>query len=536
MEFKYIHIQDFKAIKDMRIDYDAGLWEVIGVNEDGPYLSNGSSKTTALEAVQQCLFNRTTLPVPIEDTSRKELGSSSSAKTFKLTTEFVKDGSTYVVINDRSRMKITVMKDGEDMGIKSIPQALKRIQTIIGMDINTFITLTFITHTTIGELLENFSSSALMKIILDFNQITELDKAMKLEVRVVNETVNSHTNKIKSIEDSLEVLSKYTEIDLTPFHRKKANITAQIAYASRTIDESQKIINTYDAATLVIVTASAKLKVAKEGLCKTCGQSIDSNEDTIMALENRIKIEKANTDKIDVMKAHNKFDEAVDKRVVLQQDLVDLSGKIIAAETKNQIYAENKEKSDDLREMLVTTKTLREETVLESDILTTAVSLIKSGGLHKHLMASFVSVLNRYLAQFRSFVNLPYVAISAEANKANVGFVLHDTRFNQSIHLHSLSGGERTRLRLILLLSMLYTIKDMTSASTNILVFDESLDTLDASAAPDLAQLFNYLIAHDSKFIGLVSHGQQLDDIEFNGKLVVTKSNGIATLEVIKYE
>ncbi len=76
----------------------------------------------------------------------------------------------------------------------------------------------------------------------------------------------------------------------------------------------------------------------------------------------------------------------------------------------------------------------------------------------------------------------------------------------------------------------------MTNASTNLLIFDESLDTLDASASSDLASLFEYLIAHDNKFIALISHGQQLDDIEFSGRLTITKSDGISTLEKDIYD
>ena len=161
MEVKNIIIENFKTIKYTKLTYTEGIWEIIGDNQDSDYDSNGAGKSTLLEAIQQCLFNRTTLNVPIEDVGRKALGTSNKTHNYRLTAEFSKDGHIYKVINDRAMMKITIYKNNIDLGLKSIPQALKRIQLIVGMDINTFITLTFITHSTIGDLLENFSSSSL---------------------------------------------------------------------------------------------------------------------------------------------------------------------------------------------------------------------------------------------------------------------------------------------------------------------------------------------------------------------------------------
>lgn len=531
MIFESIHIQNFKAIKDMTIQYEAGLWEVIGRNLDGPYISNGSSKTTAMEAIQQCLFNRTTLAIPIESTARRSLGSSTSSIEYILTTTFTKNGHRYKVINDRKAMKITVIEDGVDLGIRSIPMALKKVQTIIGMDISTFITLTFITHTTISELLENFSSSSLMKIILDFNQIIDLDKAMKAELKIVNERISGYTRSLKSLSDSIEVLAKYKEIDTSAMHSKKARLTAQREQLRRDSDTLNEELRLQQDTVAKLAGLTYKIADLEKGVCNSCGQSLGVDEEAL--IQAKIEHERVSAEVSAIPSDTAAKYQTMNGRIVeIVESINEVSGQIIAADTKNQIYQENKERSDDLQKLKLETGELRSSEGTKSDTLAAAIKIIKGGSLHKHLMASFVSVLNKYLAQFKEFVNLPYIAIMAEANKSNVGFVLHDTRFAQSVHLHTLSGGEKTRLRLILLLAMLYTIKDMTNASTNLLIFDESLDTLDTSASPDLARLFNYLIAHDSKFIGLISHGQQLQDIEFNGRLIITKDNGVASLEV----
>jgi len=534
MTFNYVHIENFKAIKDMRLDYHAGVWEVIGINNDGPYLSNGSAKTTMLEAVQQCLFNRTTLQVPIEDVGRKKVGSSGSALGFKLTTAFEKDGNLYKVVNDRSRMKITIYENGEDLGIKSIPLALKRIQLIVGMDINTFITLTFITHSTIGDLLENFSSSSLMKIILDFNQITDLDKLMKSRVKELTTEISALTFKVKTLEDSIEVLSKYKKIDTTSMHLSKASIIGKITLKADQLSSLKEVRSIQASGRASLEALYTRKKDLGSGVCDTCGHVLEGSAltDTLDAEIYALKEEVEHYDPA----IHELLADSEKSLADLQRQLREVGARIVAADTTNQIYEDNVAKSEDLHRLMQEAEAEKGRKMVDHDVLTLSVGLIKKGDLHRHLLASFVSVLNKYLDQFRSFVNLPYVAISAEANKANVSFVIHDTRFNKDIHLHTLSGGEKTRLRLILLLAMLYTIKDMTNASSNLLIFDESLDTLDASASEDLARLFDYLVAHDSKFIALISHGQQLKDINFAGRLTVTKSAGVSTLERDTYE
>ena len=83
--FKYIDIENFKSIKKGHLDFDKGLWEIVGVNEDGPFASNGSGKTNYLEAIQQCIFNRTTFNRPIDDFGHKAVCTTTSAHQYSIT-------------------------------------------------------------------------------------------------------------------------------------------------------------------------------------------------------------------------------------------------------------------------------------------------------------------------------------------------------------------------------------------------------------------------------------------------------------------
>lgn len=535
--FRRIKIKDFKSIKSAELEYSAGVWQVIGVNNDAVFKSNGSGKTTMLEAIQQCLFNKTTSPTPIEDTGRKQVGTKgSSGIGYEIELEFDYDFHSYRVINSRKAMKIQIFKDGDDLMIKSIPAALKYIQTTIGMDFQTFVTLTFITHDTVVNMLDNFSSSALMKIILNFSQIVEFERGAKAEQKILDRDIASYHAHIQTLEDSLELLNQFQPVNLQPLHLRKTALVYKKQQLADT--DGVEIAQLYDTITQLqadidnaTATINKLVNTVQTETCQCCGQSLDTTSA-------KLQLEVLQ-DSLPSMKSalSDRQQEYADRYAAfskeegqLSHDISVVDNEINIAKTKNYLYEDNKEKAGDLRKKLADFNKQVDDATFRANVIKTALEVLKSGDIQKDLLVTFVSILNVHLAHFMKFVSLDYINVIAKDNKANVTFSIHDSRFNQEVSIHSLSGGEKTRLRLIILLAMLYTIKELASISSNILVFDESLDTLDDSAEKDLAVLFEYLVTHDSKFIALVSHGNQLSQVDFTGTLKAEKTNGVTEI------
>ena len=542
--FKTLKIANFKSIKTAELDYTAGVWKVVGINNDATFKSNGSGKTTILEAIQQCLFNKTTSPTPIDDTSRKTVGVKTQGRSgYKLELSFTKDSVEYKIINDRAAMRIQIFVDDKDLMIKSIPSALKYISTTIGMDFTTFVTLTFINHDTIVELLDNFSSSSLMKVILNFSQINDFEKNAKLEQKVLNNDITNTANQIQTVQDSLDVLGQFTEIDVSPMHMQKV----RLLQSQTDLDESLLAgVEEKDAAVREDKDEVDKqIKLHKDtwhkyssSKCECCGTLLELSDDEreklhIKAMHLEDVIEERRLAHAFLIADASRHRETYNKAYSeVGQELRTVEQNIIVAQTKNQMYNDSKDKADELRKSLYELQSRYKSDTLSLTVVQTALLVIKSGDIQKDLLETFVAILNVHLQHFIEFVSLDYITIEAEASKANVSFVLHDDRFNHKISIHTLSGGEKTRLRLVVLLSMLQTIKELADTSTNIIVFDESLDTLDASATGDLANLFDYLVHQDNKFIALVSHGDQLKDIEFTGVLTAEKSDGLTKIRM----
>ena len=539
--FKKLKIRDFKSISDIELDYEQGVWHVIGENNDAPFLSNGSGKSSTMEAIQQCLYNKTTSPSPIDDISRKTPGVISHTRQYLLELTFEKGGDTYKVVNDRKAMKIHVYKNGEDMLFKSIPASLKGIQAIVGMDHQTFVTLSFINHDTIVELLDNFSSSALMKVVLNFTQITDFEKRAKDEIRVSSNSITSITDQIGTIKNSLGILEKYKEIDTTDMNIQRLSLEASLKNTSEMYDTAFEELESRLSDRKAQLSDTQKRITKLEGLiesstCACCGTRLDHSKEELQEfeaskheLEVRLEVLQARVDET--------FSVISDTSMVrdtelgrMSKDLSDVSSRLAEANTRNAIFKQQKSEADNLRATLHTLEREHSDHVVRSNILQASIKVLKSGIIHKDLIQSFVSILNIHIVKFMDFVSLDYISIEAVANKASISFSITDTRFNHGVSIHSLSGGEKTRLRLVLLLAMLNTIKELANVSSNLLIFDESLDTLDSSASEDLANLFSYLTNVDRKFIAMISHGAQLKAIEFSGVLTITKTNGVSTL------
>ena len=545
--FQTLTINNFKSIEKAELEYTSGVWKVIGINNDTTFKSNGSGKTTLLEAIQQCLFNKTTSSPPIEDTTRKSVGKKVHKRTgYKLELTFTDGTDRYRVVNDREAMRIQIFVNGSDMLIKSIPSALKQITTIIGMDFNTFVTLTFINHDTIVELLDNFSSSALMKVILNFSQISDFEKSAKQEQKVINNTLSSITARLQTLHDSLSLLDKFKEINMEPLHVKKAAIVKSLFDLKESLlpavlekeCEVKEANESLDELNSKIQKLNRKYNASK---CECCEQLLDLSEEsreklliTINGLTEEVEQLILAIQGLEILATNHRetYQTALDE---VEQEQQQNNNTITIAQTKNQMYNDSKSQANDLRKQSIELEITQEDLTFRSTVIQTALLVLKSGDIQKDLLATFVAVLNVHLSHFVKFVSLDYITIQAVATKASVSFTLYDTRFNHDVSIHTLSGGEKTRLRLIVLLSMLQTIKEITSTSTNIVVFDESLDTLDASATSDLANLFDYLVHHDNKFIALVSHGDQLKEIEFTGMVTAEKTDGITNIRKESY-
>lgn len=536
IKFKSITITNFKSIEYAELFYHKGIWEVVGNNTDSTLKSNGAGKSTVLEAIQQCLYNKNLKGITIEDTYNRK-----TKKGYRLILKFSVGSDRYRIDNNREASTYDVYQNDICISKKTIPDNLKLVQSIIGFDFNSFCALTYVSHQNVVTLLDSFTSSNLMKVLLDFDSISIFEARTKEAFSTSKSRAQYLVQENTQLQDTITLVSEFKYTDLTPSYRRKQEINHKFAKDTCSID-IEKVQRRIQSINKELEELNKSIETVQHqhsgNPCPTCGQAqlqlgliskelykfelnkLEDNKKELLAeLE---QCTKDHSDKADVLtKLRHTFDE--------QTRMVD--AQITIGEYKNKLYEDNKELINITTSKLEDNKKELSQEYFKQDLYDIILKTIKAGKLHKDLLDNFVKVLNIYIDEYTKFMSISYLNIKSKASKTGIEFHMYDSRYNQFIDINTLSGGELTRIRIIVLMSMLKTISSITSLSTNILVLDEALDTLDKSAANDLSMLFSYLIQNENKFIALVSHGEQLNEIEFTGKIQAIKSNGSTVIE-----
>ena len=546
VKFHSIKIKNYRSIKEAVLNYESGVWHIIGTNNDNSgFKSNGSGKTTVLLALQQCLFNRTTFGSNIEDTYHLLKYGYSLQTTFTIKSS-LKGKRTFRITNEREPLRILieelVNEEYEDFGVKSIPQALAVIQDIIGMDFNTFVATTYISHSTVVNLIENFTSSTLIKSVLDFDSIYSIDKAVKRKLQEQIQISTTAQVELKNRNETLKVLDSFTYVDLDSINTELEICTTKLLHIDQSVNALRLEQLTLEKVNIELAIPVLHQEVSKAqkqldtNICPCC------NQDIIVDVENLSQNIETYTQRLISMEvrltnidnAINKLEELLsNERTAVYKDINHYETQLTIGTYKNEQHKLHSASAKNIRAEVIKLEAELKDSLAEQEILVAINNSIKSGAPLKSLIVSFCTALNLYIQQYTSLLSITYALIKAVPKKNTIDLVAIDTRFNKTLNLTDYSGGELTRIRIVLLMSVLNAIKTLTGVSTNILIFDEALDTLDVSAAQDLGVLFEYLANHEDKFIALVSHGKQLNAITFNGDITITKNDGISTITQI---
>jgi DNA repair exonuclease SbcCD ATPase subunit len=109
------------------------------------------------------------------------------------------------------------------------------------------------------------------------------------------------------------------------------------------------------------------------------------------------------------------------------------------------------------------------------------------------------------------------------------GIELDIVRDNQNIEYKELSGGERRRIDIAMIFSFQKYIQEASGVSSNLLVFDEIFENLDAVGVEAVLNCVETLFP-DASSIYVITHRENIKS-QFNSLIRVTKTNGVSKLE-----
>ena len=387
-------------------------------------------------------------------------------------------------------------------------------------------------------------------------EVPELNTVIITEASVVEFSINSIESTNKKISQNNTYKQLQTKIKLLPVPDKPEEgiegYQAEVAKLSKTVSDAESFVK--------------KMK-SLESTCPTCLSQIDESKVSELITEKETEAEKAHyassmyTTRINNIKSqktawqeaqkaqedwekyhtliNTELPETLLDKQTLQQEFTELQNsiaatkrKIVEAEQHNKEVTAHNTKVDLVSKQLVDMNQELEvysgklhELSERMSILNVLTKTFSTTGLVAYKIESLVKdleeITNRYLVDLSDGRFQISFKISA-SDKLNV--VITDN--GRDIEILALSGGEKARVNVATLLAIRKLMQTLSSSRINLLILDETVETLDTDGKEKLVEV---LLQEEHLNTFLVSHGFSHPLLE---KINVIKRNNISQIEV----
>ena len=384
----------------------------------------------------------------------------------------------------------------------------------------------------------------------------ELNTLLITEAAALDSSISSIESTNKKISQNNTYKQLQSKITLLPIPEKPEegmeNYQAEVAKLSKTITDAESFVR--------------KMKTLG-GTCPTCLSDIDESKVSELVVEKETEAEKARyassmydvrinnikyqkTAWQDAQKAQEdweKYHTLIDTELpeilldkqTLQQQFTELQNsiaatkrKIVEAEQYNKEVTAHNTKVDLVSKQLVEMNQELEvysgklhELSERMSILNVLTKTFSTTGLVAYKIESLVKdledITNKYLVDLSDGRFQISFKISA-SDKLNV--VITDN--GKDIEILALSGGEKARVNVATLLAIRKLMQTLSSSRINLLILDETVETLDTDGKEKLVEV---LLHEEHLNTFLVSHGFSHPLLE---KINVVKRNNISQIEV----
>lgn len=168
---------------------------------------NGASKTSIFMTLMQGLYNRNAKGTKIDEVNNYITG-----LPYEIEVHFSKNSTAYSVINSRKSGTIEIYRNGKPIHVKRIPDNLKIIEDILGVDYSMFQDLVYQSPKSSINLLETGSDSSRKAFINKILKLDELDAKLEKAKQQLKE-IDGKNGKLESLKKNLYILYQSTDED-----------------------------------------------------------------------------------------------------------------------------------------------------------------------------------------------------------------------------------------------------------------------------------------------------------------------------------
>ena len=541
VNFTYLKVLNFASIGEFELYINKGITNILG--------NNGVGKTTVLMAFLQGLYNRN---IKNEKDAITDTYNKYTNKPYYIEIHFTKLAQgkeiKYKVINDRGKNKIDIFENDVLISKKGIKQQLTQIENIIGLDYNMFSSFYYLSVNTLSNI---FDVSNNQNLVFKFFDIATLDNLLKWgrkekkelvnRISVLNiniRTLNNQLENLKKIKpiNEQELLTKKTlfldslnQLEESEQKKELEQLKQQIILLeSKQTNFNNKILTLK---TEIIHYQDLQSKLEK-GICPVCQQDTTTVStlylDKLKKAESGLDvlIKQLNSLKSKIEELKNNLNEKNSlfelKKNEIKKELNYVNTQLLLAKDNTTQYDNIKETIGNIEKEVNKLKTIVNDLQMSVIALDTIINILQSKVLLKQYLQAFLILLNTTTENLVKQLDFNLRIIVYEVKgKLQFKFLNNDVE----VSLHSLSSGEKTRVSIIVLFSILETLKSLSNTQFNLLALDEVLGVLDKDGVELLKQVLNLYKKDLSIF--LIQHHKEIEDSFFDSTIKLTKINNL---------
>ena len=535
--------------------------------------SNGSGKSTMLDAICFCLFNKAFRKI-----NKGQLVNSTNEKDCLVTVEFDVGSKNYKIIRGIKPNIFEIWIDGklQNQSAASNDQQKYLEENILKLNYKSFTQIVILGNASFVPFMQLSASNRreIVEDILDIKIFSAMNNIVKDRIRKNNEEIKNLSlsesmtiDKIEMQKDFIENIKRNGEDDIEKNKKKIVNIEVETnsLFDEIKIKEEQSIDLQEDAKKYS--EASSKLKklgslkgklsqkvssVVEEhkfftdnNVCPTCTQKIDDEFKHNKIEETLKKVKELKNGYDEIVQTIKEEEERERNFLELTKKITNISNDI----TKNNIKISNnnkqiriienevKEIESKIKNQSKETKKLKElkdqlgdikknssKIKEESKYLEFSHNLLKDGGIKAKVIKKYLPLMNiqinKYLNMMDFYINFNF---DEEFNE-NIKTPIH-----QDFTYESFSEGEKMRINLAILFTWREIAKMKNSVNTNLLILDEVFDSsLDFTGTDQFTKIIKYIIQDSNIFV--ISH--KTDELidKFDRVIKVEKVKGFSKM------
>lgn len=505
--------------------------------------SNGSGKSTVLEALSYCLFGK-----PLKKVKLAGLINTLNKKNMVTECVFTKHGDEYKVIRGEKPKKFEIHKNGEMLDQNAASKDYQStLERVLGMDHKLFTQVVLLNRERYIPFMDMGAADRrkVVEDILDINIFGFMNDIVKKNISTlkteisdkeydrgllvtkregVTKLIEQAQNNIDEQIQDIQVQIDKNSDEITKTGGKLADLVQQKADLQGYVAQHDKLSKEKDKLSDFSRKFSDRLKKITDEqnfyqsntTCPTCTQDIDatfkdkvlfdldSKKDEIKSSSEKLfekaqdvikqmkatttRLEEINSIQTSINSLNNECDFLNRENTKLTRQIKELSGKVV---DDNLVEQGTKLDAD-----IETITTALNTTLIECEEYDSMKGMLKDDGIKATIVDDYVGFINKRMNEYLN----------------NMGFFINitlDGNFNETVNsinkqgftYDNLSTGQKTRVNLAILMVLLEVSALKNSAVCNLIFIDELLENLDQDGVALFMNLIKEEFTHKNIFV-----------------------------------